>query len=129
MNTYGASLMFGDRFKVATAQCARIVNMDDEVCGGMIHTVDKVLLPPAGDILDVVTNTGKYSKFLELLEFSDLKEELEKENGKTLLVPTDSAFEKIDEETANKLMEDKEFAQKVRGISRDKLSPMQYKQF
>ena len=103
--------------------------MDDEVCGGMIHTVDKVLLPPAGDILDVVTNTGKYSKFLELLEFSDLKEELEKENGKTLLVPTDSAFEKIDEETANKLMEDKEFAQKVRGISRDKLSPMQYKQF
>eukprot|EP00092_Neocalanus_flemingeri_P009443 GFUD01010161.1.p1 GENE.GFUD01010161.1~~GFUD01010161.1.p1 ORF type:complete len:868 (+),score=289.70 GFUD01010161.1:35-2638(+) len=113
VNTYGASLMFGDRFKVATAQCAKIVNLDDEVCGGMIHTVDKVLLPPAGDIMDVVTNSGKYSKFMELVDFSGLKEELESETGKTLLVPTDSAFEKIDEEIAKKLAEDKEFAQKV----------------
>ena len=113
VNTYGSSLMFGDRFKVSTAQCARIVNLDDEVCGGMIHTVDKVLIPPTGDIKEVITNGGKYSKFLELLEFSGLTEELETETGNTLLVATDSAFDKIDEETANKLKEDKEFAQKV----------------
>ena len=113
VNTYGASVLFGDRFKVSTAQCARIVNLDDEVCGGMIHTVDKVLIPPAGDILKVITNGAKYSKFLELLEFSELEEELEAEDGKTLLVPTDSAFDKIDEDTANKLKEDKEFAAQV----------------
>jgi len=113
INTYGASVLFGDRFKVSTAQCARIVNLDDEVCGGMIHTVDKVLIPPAGDILKVITNGAKYSKFLELLEFSELQEELEAEDGKTLLVPTDSAFDKIDEETAKKLKEDKEFAAQV----------------
>merc|ERR1712168_767705 len=113
INTYGASVLFGDRFKVSTAQCARIVNLDDEVCGGMIHTVDKVLIPPAGDILKVITNGGKYSKFLELLEFSELQEELEAGDGKTLLVPTNSAFDKIDEETANKLKEDKDFAAQV----------------
>ena len=113
VNTYGASMLFGDRFKVSTAQCARIVNLDDEVCGGMIHTVDKVLIPPAGDILKVITNGAKYSKFLELLQFSELEEELEAEDGKTLLVPTDSAFDKIDEDTANKLKEDKEFAAQV----------------
>merc|ERR1719431_407798 len=98
---------------LSTAQCTRIVNLDDEVCGGMIHTVDKVLIPPAGDILKVIKNGAKYSKFLELLEFSELQEELEAEDGKTLLVPTDSAFDKIDEDTANRLKEDKEFAAAV----------------
>merc|ERR1719431_774562 len=113
VNTYGASVLFGDRFKVSTAQCARIVSLDDEVCGGMIHTVDKVLIPPAGDIIKVITNGAKYSKFLDLLEFSELKDELETEVGKTLLVPTDEAFDKIDEDTANRLKEDKEFAAAV----------------
>jgi len=113
VNTYGASLMFGDRFKVSTAQCARIVSLDEEVCGGMIHTVDKVLIPPAGDIIKVITNGAKYSRFLDLLEFSELKDELETEVGKTLLVPTDEAFDKIDEDTANRLKEDKEFAAAV----------------
>jgi len=113
VNTYGASVMFGDRFKVATAQCAKIVNLDDEVCGGMIHTVDKVLLPPAGSIMDVVSNSGQYSKFLELLEFSDLQEELQVDAGKTLLIPTNSAFDKLDEDIRSKLTEDKDFAQMV----------------
>jgi len=113
VNTYGASVLFGDRFKVSTAQCARIVNLDDEVCAGMIHTVDKVLIPPAGDILKVITNGGKYSKFVELLKFSELEEELETKAGKTLLVPTDSAFDKIDKDTASRLRNDKEFAAQV----------------
>merc|ERR1712117_407355 len=113
INTYGASVLFGDRFKVSTAQCARIVSLDDEVCGGMIHTVDKVLIPPAGDIVQVITNAGKYSKFLELLEFSELKEDLKTEDSQALLVPTDAAFDKIDEDTATKLKEDKDFAAQV----------------
>merc|ERR1719206_825329 len=113
VNTYGASVLFGDRFKVSTAQCARIVNLDDEVCAGIIHTVDKVLIPPAGYILKVITNGGKYSKFVELLKFSELEEELETKAGKTLLVPTDSAFDKIDKDTASRLKEDKEFAAQV----------------
>jgi len=113
VNTFGASVLFGDRFRVSTAQCARIVSLDDEVCGGMIHTVDKVLIPPAGDIVQVITNAGKYSKFLELLEFSELKEDLETEDSQTLLVPTDAAFDKIDEDTATKLKEDKDFAAQV----------------
>ena len=50
---------------------------------------------------------------MDLLEFSGLEEELESVDGKTLLVPTDSAFDKLDDETASKLKEDKEFAQKV----------------
>merc|ERR1719369_2707290 len=106
VNTYGGNPLFGSRFRVATAQCARIVSLDDEVCGGMIHTVDKVLIPPAGDIIKVITNGAKYSRFLELLEFSELKDELETEVGKTLLVPTNEAFDKIDKDTANRLKEE-----------------------
>ncbi len=43
----------------ATVQCAKIVRLDDEVCGGMVHTVDKVLLPPAGSVMEVMRNSGQ----------------------------------------------------------------------
>jgi len=113
VNTYGGNPLFGSRFRVATAQCARIVSLDDEVCGGMIHTVDKVLIPPAGNIRAVLDNGEKYSKFLELLDFSGLEEELESPVGKTLLVPTNEAFEKVDDDTVAKLSEDQDFAKMV----------------
>merc|ERR1712168_960537 len=58
INTYGASVLFGDRFKVSTAQCARIVNLDDEVCGGMIHTIDMQTLS-AGRTVQKISDKGE----------------------------------------------------------------------
>jgi len=49
MNSYGGqspvNLLDPSRIPV-TVQCARVTHTDTEVCGGMIHTVNKVLLPP-----------------------------------------------------------------------------------
>ena len=49
MNKYGGLLPVDilDPSNVpVTVQCARVTQTDTEVCGGMIHTVNKVLLPP-----------------------------------------------------------------------------------
>ena len=37
--------LLGDRGQIVTAQCARLTSLDTEVCGGMIHTVEKPLKP------------------------------------------------------------------------------------
>merc|ERR1712142_217476 len=31
-----------------------ITSLDNEICGGLIHTVDKVLTPPIGNLIDLI---------------------------------------------------------------------------
>ena len=54
-------------------------------------------------------------RLLELLKFTGQDAELESvaEEGRTLLAPTNDAFAKLDEETNQRLQEDKTFAQTV----------------
>jgi len=80
----------------ATAQCAKIVALEGELCGGIIHTVDKVLLPPNGDIVETLRNAGGFNKFLALIEKANLKDELMGDQHVTVLAPTDGAFEDAD---------------------------------
>jgi len=110
INTYGAGHIFGINNQILTAQCSKLTSLDNEVCGGMIHKVDRVMLPPAGDILQVLKSTGKYAKFQELIEFSGLKNELANRTDVTLLAPTDEAFEQLGTEQFEKLFGDQEHA-------------------
>ena len=62
--------------------------MDDEVCGGMIHTIDKVLMPPIGNLMDLLSMDPKHSTFMELIKFADLENELNEHVGPlTILAP------------------------------------------
>ncbi len=82
--------------QIATAQCAKLTALDDETCGGMIHTVEKVLLPPGGDVIRIMEDSGKFKKFLQLIRVAGLDEELKSgEDGAavTILAPVDSAFD------------------------------------
>lgn len=113
INNYGSNLLFGDRSKVQTAQCSKLVDLDNEVCGGFVHVVDKVLLPPAGNLLTILKDANIYSKFLQLLTFAELENELTGDVTHTILVPTNEAFDKLEDEVATKMFEDKEVAEKV----------------
>jgi transforming growth factor-beta-induced protein len=113
LNNYGSSLLFGDRSKVITAQCSKLVDLDNQVCGGFIHTVDKVLLPPAGDLMTIIRATDSHSRFLELLVFAELEDELTSEIPHTILVPTDDAFDDLDEAVRARMFEEKDIAEKV----------------
>jgi len=113
VNNYGSNLLFGDRSKVLTAQCARLIDLDNEVCGGFIHTIDKVLLPPAGNLLTIVKATNSYTRFLELLKFADLESMLTSDIPYTVLVPSDDAFDNLDEADRTRMFEEKEIAEKV----------------
>ena len=38
----------------AMVQCSRILRPDEKVCGGRLHTIDRVLTPPRGDVLQAL---------------------------------------------------------------------------
>jgi transforming growth factor-beta-induced protein len=108
-----AILDTGSARQVTTVQCARITELDDEICGGMIHTVEKVLLPPGGKAVEVIKNGDKFSKFLALVEFAELENELNTDGPFTVLAPTDSAFEHLDAALSKKAFSDKDTAARL----------------
>jgi len=101
---------FGHMHALGTVQCARIIENDENVCGGKVHTIDRVLTPPSGNLVDTLKKD--HSKFHKLIEFSGIKTELT-EGLHTILAPLDSSFDKLDEDAKSKMFEDKEIADSV----------------
>ena len=115
INTYGGVIPIMDKTpNVITAQCARITNLDTEVCGGMIHTVDKVLMPPIGNFMDVMKLDPKHTEWVSLVQAAEMEEELNDHTGPlTMLAPTDGAFANMNEEEKLRIFQDKEIAIQV----------------
>jgi transforming growth factor-beta-induced protein len=112
------SSLFGGRREdlVRTAQCANLVGGEEPICGGVVFTLDRVLLPNPPTILGLVEGKQEFSRFLQLLEFAGMSEEVGEDaekDGQTLLVPTNAAFEKLPEDVNGRLLADQPFAQKV----------------
>jgi len=101
---------FGHMRALGTVQCARIIENDENVCGGKVHTIDRVLTPPSGNLLETLKND--HSMFTQLIEFAGLKDVVS-ENLSTILAPVDSAFEKLDDDIKSKIFEEKEVAESV----------------
>ena len=99
---------------VSTVQCARLTALDEEACGAMVHTVDKVLLPPGGNTVEVLKNNGRFGKFMELLEFSELENDLlTAGQGHTILAPTDDAFDAMHDDLKETYLTDKDVAARL----------------
>jgi len=69
------------------------IESDSKVCGGRVHTIDRVLTPPRGNIME--TMETDHPKFAELVRRAKMDGDLE-DGLKTVLAPLDSAFEKIE---------------------------------
>jgi transforming growth factor-beta-induced protein len=71
------------------------ISMTDIVASnGVIHVIDRVLLPP-GDIIEVATAAGSFTKLAEALTAADLVDDLKGEGPFTVFAPTDAAFAKL----------------------------------
>jgi len=101
---------FGHMHALGTVQCARIIENDENVCGGKVHTIDRVLTPPSGNLVDTLKKD--HSEFHKLIEFAGIENELT-EGLHTILAPLDSAFGKLDEDVKSKIFDDKEVADSV----------------
>ena len=69
------------------------------------------MLPPGGNVVEILKDHGRFGKFVELVEFAGLTEELEGGEGPiTVLAPTDGAMDNLRDEFKGKIMEDAEDA-------------------
>jgi transforming growth factor-beta-induced protein len=71
-----------------------ISSTDIVATNGVIHVIDQVLLPP-GDIIEVATAAGSFTKLAEALTAAELVDDLKGEGPFTVFAPTDAAFAKL----------------------------------
>lgn len=100
---------------------ANIVATDIEASNGVIHVIDKVILPPSaeaaeaqadessaavGTIPEVAAGAGNFATLLAAVEAAGLADELSGEGPFTVFAPTDEAFAKLPAGTIDALLAD-----------------------
>ncbi|XP_053966745.1 transforming growth factor-beta-induced protein ig-h3 [Anastrepha ludens] len=96
VNLYSTHALFSNVMNRATVNCARLVHFDDESCGSVLHQVDKPLVPPKMNLLQLLESNPMYSKFLELVRAANLTSVLTNASDSfTLLVPKNDVFEEV----------------------------------
>lgn len=85
---------------------AKISSPDNEAENGVIHVIDKVMIPPDGLVVDKVHEESKLSLFFGLVQASGLDAMLLEDGRYTIFAPTKEAFEEMDEPFLERLMRD-----------------------
>ncbi len=86
---------------------ARVLQSDVLASNGVIHVIDRVLLPTAPrTIVDVARAAGRFETLLEALEATGLDEALGGEGPFTVFAPTDDAFAALPEGALDALLAD-----------------------
>jgi uncharacterized surface protein with fasciclin (FAS1) repeats len=78
--------------KVADAE---VTAADVVASNGVIHVIDKIILPPADDIVATAGAAGNFTKLAEALTAAGLVETLQGPGPFTVFAPTDAAFAKL----------------------------------
>jgi len=89
---------FGHLQSLGMVQCARIIESDNKVCGGRVHTIDRVLTPPTGTVME--TLEADHPKFADLVRKAKMDGEMSK-GLMTVLAPLDTAFEKLEDDISD----------------------------
>ena len=95
---------------------AMVVITDIEASNGIIHVVDAVILPPAGEEMEMVEDTivdialadENFSTLVTALTEAELVEALQGEGPFTVFAPTNDAFAALPEGALDELLADKD---------------------
>ncbi|KAJ1127393.1 hypothetical protein NDU88_005795 [Pleurodeles waltl] len=71
---------------------------------GTLFTVDKMLTPPVGNVMDVLKADNRFSMLVAAIQSAGLTETLNREGSFTIFAPTNEAFQSLPQEERNKLM-------------------------
>merc|ERR1712076_195037 len=90
---------------VVTMEGAKITETDRMADNGVIHVVDSVMVPPAGDIVALVAGDPNYSTLLSLVQQAGIAAAL-KGAALTLFAPNNAAFAKLPASVVTQLTSD-----------------------
>jgi transforming growth factor-beta-induced protein len=94
---------------------------DVEGMNGVLHIVNKVLIPERESAGDILRKSGNYSMFLQTMESVlasdpeaiDWRKRVQSSNHYTFFVPTDQAFRNLDAYTRHRMQSDQAYMSKV----------------
>jgi transforming growth factor-beta-induced protein len=90
-----------------TVDGATVIDADIEASNGIIHVIDRVILPePIADIVQVAKGAEIFSTLLAAVEAAGLTETLKGDGPFTVFAPTDAAFAAVDPDALNALLAD-----------------------
>lgn len=97
-----------------TVDGANVVATDIKCANGVIHVIDKVIMPKP-DIVDTAVAAGKFSMLVAAVDAAGLVDTLKGKGPFTVFAPTDEAFSAIPKEAIADLLkpENKEKLQKI----------------
>lgn len=90
----GAAFVIDDRLQVKDSQggIANISRTDLRSDNGIVHVIDRVLLPPMQSIAEIASNNPDFSILVEALAAVDLVETFQQDGNFTVFAPTNAAF-------------------------------------
>lgn len=114
LNLYSTLPAFNNIINRATINCAKVTGFDEKACGSVIHEINRVLVPPKKNILEIVNSNDKFTTLSKILKDTEVEKILQESNQSiSLLAPTDEAFAGLSEEDLKTLQEDKKKANEV----------------
>ncbi|KAJ8412502.1 hypothetical protein AAFF_G00128380 [Aldrovandia affinis] len=96
---------------IVTVNCARIIHGNQVSTNGVVHVIDRVITAVGNTIQDVIEVNDDLSSLSAVALASGLLEKLGEPGHMTLFAPTNDAFQKVDREVLERLMNDKEVLQ------------------
>ncbi|MCJ8742457.1 hypothetical protein PDJAM_G00082360 [Pangasius djambal] len=93
---------------VVTVNCARIIHANQVSTNGVVHVIDRVISAVGNSIRDVIQSNEELSSFREAANVeSSLLERLGKSGHYTLFAPTNKAFDRLDNDALERILNDK----------------------
>ena len=83
---------------------ATVVQADLRARNGVVHVIDRVLLPEDRDLVEVGADAGSFATLAAALDAAGLIEALQGEGPFTVFAPTDAAFAALGEDTIEALL-------------------------
>ncbi|XP_032811118.1 transforming growth factor-beta-induced protein ig-h3 [Petromyzon marinus] len=91
---------------IITMNCARLIRPNHLATNGVVHVIDRVVVPVSNQIGDVISYDEDMESMRAAVEASGLMPLLNSEGPITLFVPSNEAFKKIPKGTLNRILAD-----------------------
>ncbi|XP_069975216.1 transforming growth factor-beta-induced protein ig-h3-like [Penaeus vannamei] len=90
-----------------------VIEADIPASNGVVHVVDKVLLPPKGTVVDTLLGDERFTTLVAAVTAAGLADTLASDGPFTVFAPTNDAFAKLPPGTVDSLLQDVPALQKV----------------
>ncbi|KAM3613407.1 uncharacterized protein V6R79_025614 [Siganus canaliculatus] len=91
---------------VVTVNCARLIKPDQHATNGIVHVVDRVITAISNNVHTLIDVDDDLETLRTAMAAAGLTAMLENEGQYTIFAPTNEAFEKIPQETLNRILGD-----------------------